>query len=231
MPEDAQEITDEAEEEMPEDAQEITDEAQEDMPDGAFDELLSGIGQGVSLAIGKSSMFHMNHSLLDKEDSQEENLPFTVPFETGSYTGKITVLSKSQRFKHLPTGAVGYYKLDAKHIYLGLAANSGWVGFGFNPAFPSMRGADFVICRDHKADGTVTAADYYALGNQAPTLDNVQDWTVLAGGHIGDPKSKSSYKNAKDRVVTWCELRRPRETCEKRLVDFQAYEGKDTPLV
>uniref|UniRef100_A0A6T8ZS72 DOMON domain-containing protein n=1 Tax=Pyrodinium bahamense TaxID=73915 RepID=A0A6T8ZS72_9DINO len=140
------------------------------------------------------------------DSSKEIALPFTMPFDTSGYTNKIELTSTEGG---IATGAVAYYKIDADHIYLGLAANSGFVGFGMNPGSPSMRNADIVVCREYNM-GSVSAADYFATANAAPQLDEVQDWTTLRGGR----------ETSNGRQVTWCEISRPRETCETQ-EDYQ----------
>jgi hypothetical protein len=87
----------------------------------------------------------------------EEVLPFTVPFDTKSFTGSVQFVSGSK-------GAVAFFRLDEKFAYFGIAVNTnGWVAFGLNDNSPSMPNADIFMCRSQQ--GSVGIADLYA-----PTL-------------------------------------------------------------
>lgn len=154
------------------------------------------------------------------EDSVEHEestaaLPFTVPFDVSKYKGKVEVTST---VGGLTTGAVAYYGIDNDFIYLGMASNSGFVGVGLNHKSPSMRNADIVICREYKAgSGQITAQDFYAKHNAMPQPDDKEDWDTLKGGRV----------QSGGRSVTWCEIKRARETCEDQK-DYQAFNADQT---
>lgn len=156
----------------------------------------SVMSQSITLDKTEASLHHKPMTSL--QSNVTGKLPFDVPFEVSKYTGSVSATSGT-------SGAVAYWRLDNQKIYLGLAANAGFVGFGLNRRGPAMRHADIVVCREYEA-GAVSAADYYAPENAAPNLDAVQDWTTIRGGRV------KSGQNP----VTWCEVSRPRTTCEKK---------------
>lgn len=142
-----------------------------------------------------------------------EALPFAVPFDTSKYNGHVELTSTEGG---ITTGAVGYYGIDKDYIYLGLACNSGFVGFGLNYKSPSMRNADIVICREYKAgSGVINAQDFYAKHNAMPQPDDHEDWDTEKGGRTQGA-----------RPVTWCQIKRARETCEIQK-DYQAFDDSN----
>merc|ERR1719362_704533 len=155
--------------------------------------------QSLAMVTNQSMAPEMDHRIAAEEISTKKDLtkgmslPFKVPFDTTGYTGKLELMSNQGG---VATGGCAYYKIDDDHIYIGMAANSGFVGFGMNPQSPSMRNADIVVCREYRT-GTVSAADYYAMANAAPQLDEVQDWVTLNSGR----------ETSNGRQVTWCEIR------------------------
>merc|ERR1719210_72807 len=156
----------------------------------------------------------VDQDTIEQKSEESTALPFTVPFKTDKYKGHVTQTSTYQGKTY---AAVGYYGIDDSNIYLGLATNKGFVGFGLNPRNPSMRNADIVICRQYTA-GEVTANDFFAWRNAMPQPDGREDWDTLKGGIVQGGGSP----------VTWCELKRARETCEPQL-DYQAF-AKNTPI-
>ena len=58
------------------------------------------------------------------------------------------------------------------------ARTSGWVGFGLAEG-GGMRGADIVMA-SVDANGVPTFGDYYAINNEVPQQDVVNDWTLLS---------------------------------------------------
>lgn len=168
------------------------------------------------LALDEAEAEAAVHEEMEEYEESTAALPFTVPFDTSTYKGKVQVTSRRGGFL---TGAVAYYGIDDSNIYIGMACNSGFVGFGLNFKSPSMRNADIVICREYKAgSGQITAQDFFAKHNAMPQPDKKEDWDTLKGGRV----------QSGGRSVNWCQIKRARETCEPQK-DYQAFD-KDATL-
>jgi len=127
----------------------------------------------------------------EEKQMPAKQIPFYVPFNTTAYTGgSFNATSADGK-----SGAIVYWRMDTKKLYLGMSANAGFVGFGMNRRGPGMRNADIVVCREHAA-GIISAADYHSTGNRAPDLDPVQDWTTHAGGRATPPPPPTMPPNA-----------------------------------
>lgn len=123
---------------------------------------------------------------------EAQTLPFTVPFDTKSYTGSLQFVSGS-------IGAVAYFRLDEKFAYFGIASNTnGWVAFGLNDNAPSMPGADIFMCRQG-AGAAVGVVDMFAPTLGMPVSDANDDLTLDKAGRANG--------------ITYCVFSRPRETC------------------
>ena len=146
-------------------------------------------------------------------DAPKKNqLPFVLPWNASNYNSEH--LSETSGIGG-PAGntfgaaAIVMWRLDtaAGVIRVAMATTQSFVALGLNPSTPSMAGADIVAC--HQSCNGVAVRDYFATGYGTPAEDQVNDWTVVAGGYGGSSQ-----------LGVWCEITRPLETCLS-VEDFQ----------
>ena len=114
-----------------------------------------------------------------------------IPFDVSNYKNNSFGFTRSDDGD--VSSASAYVRTDDETVYVAMAAQGSFVGFGASKdTHGTMGGADIVVCEGDP----IEVIEYKGLGNYQPELDFKQDWTLIRSG--------------RENGVTYCEISRDR---------------------